>query len=275
MTPERTFDPYNPRTLNPYAPLQNPALWLLAPLAVIVALKGGKKRRKYRYWLPLLLLVVGVGVVLNGCGPPPPPPTEPPTLPPTTPSPTPVPTNWFSERYGDAIARRARELISLSNSNAIEVIRDMTQCWDVDQLPEITNYVCADVVLDAYSAAGIDLQQLLLTSPVSDRWEFPECAPHNAQAFGQYLEATNQLREGDEIPYYRGEIVIGYPDWAHAAVVVEGGYDEGAVVLVQASYSSMRIEEITLQEWKQRGPGPYVWHGHPSTQELNRLTPVP
>jgi hypothetical protein len=151
----------------------------------------------------------------------------------------------------------------------------MTQCWDVNQLPQTTDYVCADVVLDAYLAAGIDLQQLLLTSPVSNRWAYPECAPHNAQAFGQYLEATGQLREGDDFPYYQGEIVIGYDDWAHAAVVVEGGYDESTVVLVQASYSSMRIEEIMLRDWKQRGPSTYVWHGHPSVEELGRLTPSP
>jgi RHS repeat-associated protein len=84
LTPERTFDPYNPRTLNPYAPLQNPALWLLAPLGLVAAL-WGKKRRKYGYWLLLLLLVgVGTSAVLTGCQPepPPPPPPPPPTLPP-------------------------------------------------------------------------------------------------------------------------------------------------------------------------------------------------
>jgi hypothetical protein len=32
------FDPYNPRTLNPYAPWQDPTLWLLAPLGLVAAL---------------------------------------------------------------------------------------------------------------------------------------------------------------------------------------------------------------------------------------------
>ena len=284
LMPERAFDPCNPRTLNPYAPLQNPALWLLAPLAVIATFKGGKKRRKYGYWL-LLLLVVGVGtsVILTGCDPTPTPPlpTEPPTLPPTptptsTPTPTPPPpSDWFSREYGKAIARRARELVSLSSSAEIEVLRDMTQCWDIEQLQQVTQYVCADVVLVAYFAAGINLQQLLLTSTVSENWQYPECAAHNAQAFGQYLQATGQLRGEDDFPYYQGEIVIGYPDWAHAAVVVEGGYDENRVRLVQASYGLMKIEETTLFSWKWReyGPQDYVWHGHPSAEELERISP--
>ncbi|MFQ6102575.1 MAG: RHS repeat-associated core domain-containing protein [Anaerolineae bacterium] len=91
LTPDRAFDPYNPRTLNPYAPFQNPTLWLLAPLAIIVALKG-KKRRKYRYWL-LLLLIVGVGasVILTSCGPQPTPTPTPPPLPPAPLPPTPEP----------------------------------------------------------------------------------------------------------------------------------------------------------------------------------------
>jgi len=149
----------------------------------------------------------------------------------------------------------------------------MTQCWDIEKLEQITQYVCADVVLDSYFAAGINLQQLLLTSPVSENWQYPECAAHNAQAFGQYLQATGQLRSGDDFPYYQGEIIIGYPDWAHAAVVIEGGHDKSNVRLVQASYSQMVIEETTLLDWMSRGPGTYVWHGHPSAEELNRISP--
>jgi len=94
LTPQRGFDPYRPRTLNPYVPLQDPALWLLAPLGVVAALLGRKKWRKSGYWL-LVLLVVGIGasVLLSGCGPVTPtptpmPPTFPPPLPPTPPSPT-------------------------------------------------------------------------------------------------------------------------------------------------------------------------------------------
>jgi RHS repeat-associated protein len=96
LTPVRGFDPYRPRTLNPYVPLQEPALWLLAPVGVVVALLGRKRWRKYGYWL-LVLMVVGMGasMLLAGCGPQPTPtpvpPTFPPPLPPTPPSPTPPP----------------------------------------------------------------------------------------------------------------------------------------------------------------------------------------
>ncbi len=175
--------------------------------------------------------------------------------------------------YGEAIARRARELVALSSNGQIKVTRDMTQCWDIEQLQRVTQYVCADIVLDSYFAAGINLQQLLLTSTISENWQYPECAPHNAQAFGQYLQATGQLRMGNDFPYYKGEIIIGYPDWAHSGVVVEGGNDENSVRLVHASYSRMLIEETTLSDWKSRGPGEYVWHGHPSAAELERLAP--
>jgi len=192
------------------------------------------------------------------------------------PSPTSPPSNWFSARYGPAIAQRARELVQLSNNDVIQVVRDMISCWDIEDLGEITRYVCADVVTDAYFAAGIDLQQLLLTSVVNDgRWPFPCAAIHSATAFGQYLDVTDQLRDGNDFPYYQGEIVIGYDKWAHAAVVVEGGYDEHSVRLVQASYGLMEIEETTLYSWKWREGGPqnYVWHGHPSAEELARITP--
>jgi len=97
LTPRRDFNPYDPRTLNRYAPLQDPTLWLLAPLGLVTALLG-RKRRKWGHWL-LLLLVVGAGIsiVLVGCAPPPPStptpepsPPSPPTQPPT-PEPTPTP----------------------------------------------------------------------------------------------------------------------------------------------------------------------------------------
>ena len=101
LTPQRGFDPYRPRTLNPYVPLQDPALWLLAPVGVVAALVGRKKWRKSGYWL-LVLLGVGIeaGMLLSGCGPVTPtltpvPPSQPPTQPPTptpTPPPTPTPT---------------------------------------------------------------------------------------------------------------------------------------------------------------------------------------
>jgi len=145
LTPANSLDLYNPRTLNPYAPWYDPTLWLLAPLAVFVALKGGKKRQKNGYWL-LLLLMVGTGVSLVACKPTPePPPTEPPpmsppaetptppppltwTPPPTsiptvTPlpptatftcmpiPPTPTPTPWET-RYGIAIAQAAHDLLN-------------------------------------------------------------------------------------------------------------------------------------------------------------------
>jgi len=149
----------------------------------------------------------------------------------------------------------------------------MNSDWDIDQLGQITSYVCADVVLDAYHAAGINLQELLLTSEISSNWSYPSAAPHNAQAFAQYLQATGQLRNVDDFPYYQGEILIGYIDWAHAAVVVESGSDEDNVRLVQASYGRMIIEETTLRDWKERGPDLYVWHGHPSREELTRVAP--
>jgi hypothetical protein len=160
----------------------------------------------------------------------------------------------------------------------------MLQCWDIEQLGQIADYVCADIVLDSYYAAGINLQQLLLTSVVNDgRWQVPEAAVHNAQAYGQYLKAYGQLRGADAYPYYQGEILLGYPQWEHSAVVVEGGYDENSVRLVQASYTTYKIEEITLHEWKWRenrmgevvGPGAAVWHGHPSEEELDRLASLP
>jgi len=92
LTPDRSFDPYNPRTLNPYAPWQNPGLWLLAPLVVLAAFRMRKKGRRYDQWLVLLL--VGISMSAFGCGDgdtPPLPPTEPPTLPPTEPPPGPTP----------------------------------------------------------------------------------------------------------------------------------------------------------------------------------------
>lgn len=66
-------------------------LLLLAPLAVIATFKGGKKRRKYGYWL-MLFLVVGVGtsVILTGCEPGTTQPPTPPILPPPT-APAPIP----------------------------------------------------------------------------------------------------------------------------------------------------------------------------------------
>jgi hypothetical protein len=166
--------------------------------------------------------------------------------------------------------------VQLSKNNKIQVIREMNSCWDISELPKVTSYVCADVVTDSYNAAGINLQKLLSTSSVRTNWQYSCAAIHNAQAFGQYLYATGQLRAGNDFLYHQGEIIIGYPDWAHAAVAVQGGYTENTVRLVQASYSSMKIEEISLHEWKykENGPGESVWHGHPSAAELNRLSSI-
>jgi hypothetical protein len=252
-------------------------IWLaLIPLVLIQSWRGRKKRRRGWPWYVLVLVVVGVGGMLVGCGDidgdTPPPTATCTTAPPPPPEPPQEPSNWFSDRYGDAIAQRARELVQLSDSGEINVTREMVSCWDIEQLGQVTEYVCADVVADAYYVAGINLQELLLASPISSNWQYPCAAIHNAQAFGQYLQATGQLRDGDDFPYYQGEIVIGYSDWAHAGVIVEGGYDEDSVWLVQASYGRMVIEETTLSGWKSRGPGSYVWHGHPSAEELG-VTP--
>jgi len=264
----------------------DPALgiWLaLLPLAVIQAWPGRKKRKGGQPWVMLVCMGLLVAGTLTACEKPPEPPSPPTKTPqctdtpppPPPPSPTPTPSNWFSTTYGAAIARRARELVQLSANGAITVQRDMNSCWGIEQLGQITSYVCADVVLDAYHAAGINLQELLLTSEVSSNWQYPCAAPHNAQAFYQYLQATGQLRNVDDFPYYQGEILIGYVDWAHAAVVVESGGDEDNVRLVQASYGRMIIEETTLRDWKERenGPQSYVWHGHPSREELTRIAP--
>ncbi|MEM3433738.1 MAG: RHS repeat-associated core domain-containing protein [Candidatus Methanomethyliaceae archaeon] len=79
LTPGRDFNPYDPRTLNRYAPVQDPTLWLLAPLGLVAGLVGRKRRGGW--WL-LVLIVVGVGVsgVLVACQPPTPTP-QPPTVP--------------------------------------------------------------------------------------------------------------------------------------------------------------------------------------------------
>jgi hypothetical protein len=162
----------------------------------------------------------------------------------------------------------------LSEAGDITVSREFgAMNWDISELGTRTEYVCADVILDSYHAAGINAQDLLLTSRTNDgRWEDPMAAPHNATAYGQYLYETGQLRSADEFPYYQGEILIGYQSWGHSAVVVKGGYDSDSVRLVQACYSCnpRRIEEITLTEWLSRTAGS-VWHGHPSQEELDRI----
>ena len=104
--------------------------------------------------------------------------------------------------------------------------------------------------------------------------ENPMAAPHNAIAYGQYLYETGQLRGADEFPYYQGEILIGYESWIHSAVVVTGGNDDDSVRLVQACYTCHPpiIQEITLAEWKIKiGDEDFVWHGHPSQEELDRI----
>jgi RHS repeat-associated protein len=87
LTPDHRFDPYRPGTLNPYAPLQGPGLWLLVPLIGIVVLR---RRRKDGPWRMLVLVcVIGLGMSLVSCGgggtstP-----TSSPTTPPTTPTST-------------------------------------------------------------------------------------------------------------------------------------------------------------------------------------------
>jgi len=245
-----------------------------------------KKRKKYLWLIGIGagLLVIGLLTGCDGTLEPTPTPTRTPkptptctetAIPTATATATPIPSNWFSDRYGAAISTRARELVQLSNSGQIQILREMNSCWDIEQLSQITGYVCADVVVDTYAAAGINLQSLLLTSEVSSKWQYPCAAIHNAQAFYQYLDSIGQIRGVDDYPYYAGEILIGYPDQAHAAVVIEGGYDENSVKLVQASYGNDRIEETTLYDWKWRehGPQSFVWHGHPNADELNRIAP--
>ena len=94
LTPNHTFDPLRPGTLNPYAPPQGP-WWLLLPLIGVVFAWKGRKGGPWR--MLLLVVVIGFGVTLVGCsGEPTPPapgpetPTEPLPEPPTIP---PVDTN--------------------------------------------------------------------------------------------------------------------------------------------------------------------------------------
>ena len=85
LTPDHSFDPLRPGTLNPYAPLQGP-WWLLLPFVGVVFLW---RRRKDGPWRMLVLVVV-VGVILTSCDGVETPPT--PGLLPTPPT-SPVPQN--------------------------------------------------------------------------------------------------------------------------------------------------------------------------------------
>jgi len=82
--PQRRFDPYHPRSLNPYVPWIDPTLLLLGPLMIWTALKGNKRRR--RELLLLLLVWAAASVACNGGGETPPvvTPTQPPQQPPAT-----------------------------------------------------------------------------------------------------------------------------------------------------------------------------------------------
>ncbi len=73
LTPGGQFDPLRPSTHNPYAPAQGP-WWLLLPLmGIVVAWKG---RRGGVGRMLLLVLVVGVGMSIVGCGESPQPESE-------------------------------------------------------------------------------------------------------------------------------------------------------------------------------------------------------
>ncbi len=96
----RYYDPVTGRYLtpnhgqaNPYAPVQGPGVWLLLPLIGIVVAWKGRKSGVGRVFV--LVCVMGIGIMLVGCGetPPTPGPT-PPTLPqpPNTPTNTPTST---------------------------------------------------------------------------------------------------------------------------------------------------------------------------------------
>jgi hypothetical protein len=72
--------------VNPYAPVQGPGIWLLLPLVGLVLAWKGRKKGPGR--MVVLVVVVGMGMTLLGCGETQPPPNgpTPPTLP-NTPSP--------------------------------------------------------------------------------------------------------------------------------------------------------------------------------------------
>jgi RHS repeat-associated protein len=86
LTPDRSFDPLRPSTLNPYAPLQGPALWLFAPLIGIILLRRRGKGGPWR--ILMLVCVIGLGLSLVSCGGG----GEGTPVPGATPGPTPVPT---------------------------------------------------------------------------------------------------------------------------------------------------------------------------------------
>jgi RHS repeat-associated protein len=298
LTPVRGFDPYRPRTLNPYVPLQEPALWLLAPVGVVVALLGRKRWRKYGYWL-LVLMVVGMGasMLLAGCGPQPTPtpvpPSQPPTQPPTptptpppTPAPTPTPrplTEWEIQ-YGEAIARAAHDL--LNNANDYYIWGALSHPPDEDatnppprERPQPGTYwgactdlyertggripiVCADVIAISYAQAGLDLEK---TYPKWNARGFLGDQSHSSRdVWMLHVLLTDHHQEhdwnGDTTPVELGDMAF-WPNYGHSSVVAEiQGNRPEQIFVIQASYTQGVINKMSFAAW---GVGHF---GHPNPE---------
>jgi len=185
----------------------------------------------------------------------------------------------FCKDYGQKIAQRAHLLDRISwipagqtvAINIIPVLPGTEPPFQQWTFGTTVQYVCADVIKDAYLDAGIDLEALMRSALGNAYEQDPSRA---AYAYYDYLKVIGHFRLGSDFPYYAGEVVVLYDaslyerilsgeidcgsnqddcvadgKGFHAGVVVHGGSGLDDVKIVQASYTTWQVEEVSLRTY--------------------------
>jgi len=259
LTPQRrSWDPYHPRSLNPYVPWVDFSLLLLAPLMILSGATGkGRRRRKYTRWWLLTMMVVGATGVLVAC-------EDKPqlTLPPLPDTPV-LPVPWMDEmapenwdRFPNSCGAMALYMFLQAEHKQVD-LSTLVQQLAAERPGGHDGYCCSD---------GWGRFPTPTPDPAPEPWCNPACVSAEALAdvarkyYGMAIESGDgwtrervhaKLSQGHPVlALIRVDLRIHPPGRGDGAfghfVVIRGLVDQGATVVFNDSYPGE-------QYWDERG----------------------